>query len=133
MFRKKQPYKKIISVDFDGVIHGYTSGWQGMDVVEDAPVPGAMAWLYDIHERFDIQIYSSRSKSVLGRRAMQKWLKHHLERELGAHWYKVYRHIKWPWFKPAAFLTIDDRAMRFTGQFPEVRDINGFKTWQQGK
>jgi hypothetical protein len=37
--------KPILCVDFDGVIHSYSSGWQGADIVNDPPTPGALAWL----------------------------------------------------------------------------------------
>ena len=34
------PFKPTIILDFDGVIHSYTSGWQGADVIGDPPWRG---------------------------------------------------------------------------------------------
>ena len=31
---------KTVVFDFDGVVHSYTSGWQGEDTIPDPPVPG---------------------------------------------------------------------------------------------
>jgi len=39
----------------------------------------------------------------------------------------VIHSIKWPWFKPPAKLTIDDRAMQFCGTFPEIDWVDNFK------
>ena len=131
----------IICVDFDGVIHSYTSGWQGVSVISDPPVKGAIEWLIDHlpvpdalggcmapkYEGPIVQIYSSRSKSWFGRRAMRKWLiANGLPRE-----YIDDGLLKFPAKKPAAFLTIDDRAICFNGQFPSTSDMMGFKPWNK--
>lgn len=39
---KKTP---ILSIDFDGVLHSYKSGWQGARNIPDPPVPDAIPWL----------------------------------------------------------------------------------------
>jgi hypothetical protein len=128
----------IICVDFDGVIHSYTSGWKGVDVIPDPPVPGAIDWLVNhlpipdcvgaMGPRYDgpiVQIYSSRSKSFRGRRAMKKWLINN-----GLHpGYIRERILKFPIKKPPAFLTIDDRAICFTGTFPTSEEMMGFTPW----
>lgn len=132
--------KKIICIDFDGVIHSYKSGWQGISVIPDEPVDGAIPWLLSLvgtdpenishfspEAKFDVCIYSSRSKSFFGRRAMKKWLIKH-----GVNYgYFVDKLIRFPVKKPAAFLTIDDRAICFDGSFEKLSSkISNFKTWQ---
>ena len=129
----------IICVDFDGVIHSYTSGWLGVDVIPDPPVEGAIQWLrkhlpvpdaLGLSEPYKgpiVMIYSSRSKSWKGRRAMKRWLiEHGLERE-----YISDGILKFPTKKPAAFLTIDDRAICFDGAFPSTDVMMGFKPWNK--
>ena len=130
-------FNPIICVDFDGVIHSYTSGWQGVDVVADPPVDGAIEWLIDmlpdcvngdywIADGLPIaQIYSSRSKDPAGIKAMKAWL---LKWGLPRH-YIDNDQLKFPTEKPAAFLTLDDRAICFNGEFPSVKDITNFKPW----
>jgi hypothetical protein len=133
------PFNPTICVDFDGVIHSYSSGWQGVDVIPDPPVPGAIAWL-EAHlplpdamgaagpyEGPIVQIYSSRSKSWRGRRAMKKWLiKHGLDP-----WYIKDGLLKFPTKKPAAWLTIDDRAICFMGTFPTTKEMMSFNPWNK--
>lgn len=130
----------IICVDFDGVIHSYSSGWQGVDVISDDPVPGAIEWLQEHlpvpdalgghcvdHRGPVVQIYSSRSKERSGVKAMKAWLvKHGLPRE-----YISDGILEFPTQKPAAFLTIDDRAICFTGKFPSAQEIMSFKPWNK--
>lgn len=42
----------------------------------------------------------------------------------------VINSISWPWFKPPAKITIDDRAIQFSGEFPEIEWIDKFKPWK---
>lgn len=45
--------KKTICVDFDGVIHKYSKGWQG-DVIYDEPVEGAKEYSkYKLKTQYD--------------------------------------------------------------------------------
>ena len=124
--------KPILCLDFDGVLHSYESGWQGSDVIPDAPVVGAMEFLRASAENFDLWIFSSRSNDPGGIDAMQTWLKEHLIEKFGV---KVATalaaQIKLPTFKPAAFLTIDDRAIQFTGTWPNQCDLLGFTPWNK--
>jgi hypothetical protein len=118
--------KPILCVDFDGVVHSYASGWQGIDKIPDPPVPGALAWLMAATEHFDVQIYSSRSKQDVGRWAMYRWFCDHAEREFGPNHPMANRRavqdgpaypVTFAAEKPAAFLTIDDRAICFGGDW----------------
>jgi hypothetical protein len=129
---------KIICVDFDGVIHSYESGWKGIDNIPDPPVEGAFEWLEKhlpvpdsmccmapIYDGPRAVIYSARSKSWRGRRAMKKWFIKH-----GLHPGYIYENIlKFPKKKPAAWLTIDDRCICFEGKFPSDKEINDFQSW----
>jgi hypothetical protein len=127
--------KPILCLDFDGVIHSYTSGWQGADIVADPPTSGAIEFLWRAIERFDVQILSSRSGQPGGIEAMQGWL----SRWDAAYWADeparprtcLVLCIKFPTAKPAAFLTIDDRALTFTGTFPDVTTLGDFKPWNK--
>ena len=62
--------KPILCLDFDGVIHSYTSGWKGADVIPDPPVDGALDFLERASAHFDVQIFSSRSNQPGGIEAM---------------------------------------------------------------
>lgn len=131
----------IICVDFDGVIHSYKSGWKGVSEIPDPPVEGAIDWLMAHlpipdalggcmaapYKGPEVQIYSSRSKSWFGRRAMKNWLiKHGLPRQ-----YISDGILQFPSKKPAAFLTIDDRAICFDGSFPTSQQMMSFKPWNK--
>ena len=66
--------RPVLSVDFDGVIHSYTSGWRGVSVLPDPPVPGAMAFLREAVKVFDVQVFSCRSRSTIGVGDLQELL-----------------------------------------------------------
>ncbi len=118
--------KKIVCLDFDGVLHAYTSGWKGADNIPDPPVPGAIEWLTALVDdpRFEVHIYSSRSADPDAQVAMLNWLLNHGMDD--SHAWK----IRFPDSKPPAFVTIDDRGWRFDGTFPDLDTLASFKTWQ---
>jgi hypothetical protein len=118
--------RKTLCVDFDGVLHSYTSGWKGVDQVPDGPVRGAMDWLRAmLGEGFDICIYSSRSKDPAGLAAMMAAL-----RVWGMDMDDIDR-LDFPTEKPAAWLTIDDRCFRFEGDFPSADWLRRFRPWNK--
>lgn len=129
----------IICVDFDGVIHSYTSGWKGIDCIPDPPVPGAIEWLLahlpvpdalGIAPEYvgpEVVIYSSRSKEAKGIKAMKQWFVLNGVDE----WYFKDDILKFPAQKPAAFLTLDDRAICFDGRFPTTEEMLSFIPWNK--
>jgi hypothetical protein len=135
--------KPILCVDFDGVIHSYTSGWKGAAVIPDPPTQGALRWLWKATEWFNVQIYSSRSKDPEARIAMGRWMIEHSKIEFGADHPMTIADddgdagpiypIGIAYEKPAAFLTIDDRAICFEGDWSEIEpaDLLNFKPWNK--
>ena len=123
---------KILCVDFDGVIHSYISGWKGVERVDDPPTPGAMQFLLDAMEHFDVCIYSSRSKERIGIEAMKSAIHRWYCEDLGFDGDDAddfMARLSFPTQKPAAFLTIDDRCIRFDGHFPDPEVLTKFKPW----
>ena len=124
----------ILCLDFDGVLHAYISGWQGIDTILDAPVPGALEFLKRAVEHFDVQIFSSRSGAESGITAMRNWLREHLELAFAPQKADdILRAISVPRSKPAASLTIDDRALTFKGNWAdfEPKKLLEFKPWNK--
>jgi len=124
--------KSVLCVDFDGVVHSYTSGWKGARNIPDPPVPGAIEFLsHMLDEGWDVAIHSSRSGQLGGRRAMRAWLR----RYAGVLWYDgIMGHlglesVRFPLFKPSARVTLDDRALTFTGKWPTSEELKKFTPW----
>jgi hypothetical protein len=120
--------KPILCLDFDGVIHSYTSGWKGADVIPDPPVPGAMAFIREAQEHFTVAIFSSRSNQPGGLDAMKRYIA--LNSEIGF-LYDPIAGLEWPLEKPAAMVTIDDRALTFDGTWPAIDTLKSFKPWNK--
>lgn len=116
--------KKILCLDFDGVLHSYTSGWKGADVIPDPPVPGAIKFLIHATRVFDVCVFSSRSHQEGGIEAMRKWLLLHGGEDLVAR-------LRFPTEKSPAHVSIDDRALTFTGEWPLISEIDDFKPWNK--
>ena len=127
--------KPILCVDFDGVIHSYDKGWQDGKIYGKV-VPGFFEWALAAQEHFRLVIYSSRSKDEEGRAAMLNWIQvQHLNwlatQPLGGA--NTWIHYEFVHEKPAAFLTIDDRALTFNGNWSDPlydpKALRAFKPW----
>lgn len=116
--------KPTLCLDFDGVIHLYISPWKGPGIIPDPPVPGTAEFLKAALEHFHIVIYSSRSIDNEGLWAMKCWILDHFG--LG-----IASQLEYASKKPAAFLTIDDRAILFTGTWPDPQELLKFKPWNR--
>jgi hypothetical protein len=112
-----------VAIDFDGVLHGYQSGWQGAGVIADEPVPGAIAWLEDLAGHFEVAIFSTRCETAAGRWAIYEWLEARLEPD-------ALLRVSFAAHKPPALAYVDDRAIRFDGEhFPTPDEIWALKPW----
>lgn len=119
------PRRPMVCVDFDGVLHSYTSGWKSVDVIPDPPLPGAIQWLWSlIQADFNVQILSARCNEPSGIRAMKQWL---IDNGLGV---ACCAKLTFMPGKPKAHIIIDDRAWRFAGIFPHTQEIRDFKPWR---
>lgn len=116
--------RPILCLDFDGVIHDYRRGWQNGEIYGEL-TPGFLAWAAKAEPFFKLVVYSSRSKDGPMRDAMVAWLGDR-QRSARSTVDFVFAHEK-----PASFVTIDDRALTFDGNwrnFDPAR-LREFKTW----
>jgi hypothetical protein len=133
--------RPILVLDFDGVLHSYASGWQGVDLIPDPPVPGFAEFLENAIKIFEVAVYSSRSRMPEGRQAMRDWLglrlaEHYAAQGVGATRAQravnlVMKALQFPVDKPAAFVSLDDRAVTFTGKWPDPAELARFRPWWQ--
>jgi hypothetical protein len=126
-------FRPVLCIDFDGVIHSYERGWQGGEIYGTL-VPGFVAWAASAAQQFGLVVYSSRSATEAGIAAMRSWLRAQLrERMMPSEIDQFVAMFEFADKKPAAWLTIDDRAVRFEGKWdaPELQPdrLRAFKPW----
>jgi hypothetical protein len=139
--------KPILILDFDGVLHSYTSPWAGATVIPDPPVPGAIPFILSAGEVFRVAIFSSHSSQDGGIQAMIDWLLDNglpleaVEPEDAALYHGAYslnlvpepweHSVYFPTEKPPARVALDDRAVTFNGMWPDPADLLRFKPWNK--
>ena len=121
--KRARTRKKTIVVDFDGVLHAYTSGWKGATSIPDPPVSEAFSFLNAAVMRFEVAILSARSREPGGIEAMRSWLTAYGLPE------ETLQKLKFPRTKPPAHVYIDDRGWRFEGIFPSLDALDAFEPW----
>ena len=128
--------KPILCLDFDGVIHKYTTPWTNAETISDDVTDGFFEWADNASQYFTLIIYSSRSKSESAIESMQFWMYAQRKKWRANGGQSV---ATWPVEfqfaneKPAAFLTIDDRAITFDGDWSKLNPeaLLAFKPWNK--
>lgn len=107
--------KPTLSIDFDGTIHSYERGWADGSIYGNV-VDGFEEWYWSAIQHFRLVVHSSRDS-----RQIERWLS---ERGLD---------IPASSAKPPAFLTIDDRCVRFDGNWRhpalQPKSLMHFRPW----
>lgn len=126
-------FKPILCIDFDGVIHSYEKGWQNGEIYGTV-LPGFFDWAAYAKNIFKLVIYSSRSKNPETLKQMSDWLQIELQ-----FWIPLttetlsFEDFEFAHEKPPAFLTIDDRAICFKGDWSseelDLTTLRNFKPW----
>jgi hypothetical protein len=103
--------RRTLCLDFDGVLHSYRSGWCGAEIIPDPPIHGTREAVARLRQQYRVVVHSTRCHTEEGRRAVQSWLQTHqiVVDEVCEH-------------KPPALVYIDDRAIRFRGNWDDVLD-----------
>lgn len=113
--------RETVVFDFDGVIHSYTSGWQGVDVIPDPPVPGIKEAISQIRQSYRVVVVSARCSDYEGVKAISEWLEKH-----GIEVDGIMQQ------KPPAKCYIDDRAVCFDGNSAGLlAKIENFTPWHK--
>jgi hypothetical protein len=111
------PARRTVCLDFDGVVHSYRSGWCGAEIIPDPPIHGTREAIARLRKTYRVVIHSARCHSDEGCQAVIAWLKKH-EIEVD----EVCR------FKPPATVYVDDRAVRFQGDWDRaIAEISDFR------
>lgn len=120
---KRQRYS--IAVDFDGVIHSYTTPWIDAATIPDPPVEGAIDWLNEISEAFDVVVFTTRAQSDESCWAVRHYLRDH--------GFEGWATVAATNTKPPCLIYLDDRAYRFEGPgtFPTAGQIHRARPWNK--
>jgi hypothetical protein len=107
---------RTVCLDFDGVLHSYRSGWRGVEVIPDPPIHGTREAVARLRQQYRVVVYSARCRTPEGRRAVEQWLaRHDIQVDEVCD------------YKPPALVYVDDRAIRFRGDWEqaltEIRDF----------
>lgn len=130
-----------IAIDFDGVIHQYSKGFADGSIY-DPPVPGAARFIYDcmFEKNWSVFILSTRDPAQI-----KNWIENKLYQgkdlpfqvtiiPYGQKFWNVRKNLGITNRKIAAHVYLDDRAVRFDGQFEGLTNtIESLQTWQHKK
>jgi len=111
-------HKRTIAIDFDGVIHKYSNGWQDgtiYDTIVDCAIEKIMILKYKMG--YDIVIFTARSDLV----AVHDWINTHFWKNK-----EPLFNIEITNTKPLAYIYIDDRCIHFDNWDNTIKKIEAW-------
>jgi hypothetical protein len=123
-------YTPTVAVDFDGVIHAYSRGWQNGTIYEE-PLPGAFDALRKLMDTYAVFVHTTRDPKQVGR-----WIKARSGIETA--WFEILEDVPEFWNERGTLLVtqrklpavayIDDRGIRFESWAQALADLEKFTT-----
>ena len=116
--------RKVVAIDFDGVIHKNSKGFYD-GTVYDEPIDGSIESIKRLSKKYDVVIFSCKAlpdrpliKEKTGIDLIKEWLGN----------YDILKCVKEvTWEKPRAFLYIDDKGYRFENWEDTMNFIHDIK------
>jgi hypothetical protein len=120
---------KTIVVDFDGVLHWYRKGWSDGSIYDD-PVPGSQDAMRQLIERgFKVVVFSTRAIDRIIRGVIEAGQEAQMRTWLHRNGFPELEIWKEPG-KPMGIAYIDDRAVRFNGDWKvAIEEASNFVPW----
>jgi hypothetical protein len=112
---------RVIAIDFDGVIHSFTSGWQGALKANDPIVPGIKEVIAELRQDYRVIVMSSRCLHPGGTKTIETYLNKYGIIVDGITGEKI-----------PALVYVDDRAITFRQAEGMVDQIRKFEPWHRG-
>lgn len=105
-----------MAIDFDGTLNQY-DGWRGPTHASD-PMPGALEFVNRAVKHFNVVVVSSRCNTMEGIGFVLGWLNQH-----------GFPSLEVTGSRPPAFVSIDDRAITFDGDWSKI-DLDALRTFK---
>jgi hypothetical protein len=119
-----------VAVDFDGVLHAYSRGWQDGSIY-DSPVPGALEALRQLMSEYAVFIFTSRNTAQVAAWLSEAGFETSTDDSAFRHdrdWDGVFWDARGTLLvtnrKLSASAYIDDRAIRFTSWDQALADLS---------
>ncbi len=119
----KQEESSVISIDFDGVIHSFESGF-GDGTIYGTPINGSYEALEKLSMKYKLVIYTAKAKddrplvnNKTGKELVWEWLKKY---NLNTFIHDITAE------KPRAIVYIDDKSIRFHTWDQTLKELNSF-------
>ena len=112
--------KKTVIFDFDGVIHSYVSGWQGVDKAIDPPITETIEAIKQLRgDGYEVIVVSTRCDCLDGMETIHKYLDKYgiIVDGVSA-------------TKPPAIVSVDDRCICFVPGMDVVSAVKDFCPWR---